>query len=1200
MKFEAGETVLLGATHYRILGHLATGAVADVYRATPVEFPDTEVIIKLVRDDAGPDPLRIEGIQHEAEVLTILNRAEDPRWPRSAGFAARLRRAQETTLQRRVVALLDSGEAAPQHPYLIQEKAPPPFERFPVESLADERRMLAVAQAVAGVIALAHRHNLALKDFEPHTKWDRICLRWLDDGERFEVKIIDWDVTGGTEDMAQDLFFFGRHLYYFLLGHHLTLGEQEQPPANLGLGTPGWERLTQGSRQILQHLLHRDPRRRYQRAEAVEADLAWWVEVLRQTDAPNALDRLQERIWQARPQGRHDRVLAVADLALRLNPPVEMRGAFELWARQAREELEKGIWQPIAHARATLLTGAYEKAAGEFAQQLQALPPESEAARLARLYQRLAQAGALLKGVHQGADVRPTPEWEALNRAVGALVKRQWDEAQSAVLEAARLQPQAAAWQPVNDLLDWSRAGLLLQEANALIARAEPRRADADRADWVKIEADRIALLEQALRKLEEAKNLASLEPDFAERWRAEQAHLQRRRDFLTRYENVDTLTAQGEETLRRGRQAEVSADLASAAEYYHRAGEAFRSALDELQAILDADPTQYRARILRERLQPRLREAEERQRETSQRAEAASQAGEALKRAREFLRQGAYGQALPHARQAAMLIEREEAQEVLAEAEAGDRLERRAVGYLETARQYLEMRNLDEAKRLAKQPRSWNGRPLKQLPDGEGLPELAGDKPFRLRTDLSDAITALLDLVNYIEEVHRRIREARLRGEHSTVITALEELAGRLKEQGHTLTDEERDWLEEAHQRLDALNRAKDILSGEPSFDLLRTVVGDLAGDPGDRARELRKRAGEAWLRLVESANLHLDAIHDLLQEGAELFEGLPIAKSISEMQRWVEQGLTIARDLTAVGGPWPTWFESDLGPYLLRLTDDLDHLIDQEAWPLLRGRHEGWWVLQKRVENWRGQLTDYLTKYLWPQLEAARERSRQRRFQEALETAQRDWVIIPESLRNGLPPDIGREGLARLIADLRARQQAEEDLHRLARQLASGELSFIEAHREADKLYLPDHPDIPVDDLTRFISDLERAAESERALYEEPRVETYASLIHRRRNLAREALPALRGETAPVVPFIPAFMLNDVDLRQGLNRRLATLQQSLRQAIFQVGGQLCQALEDRCRALSEQPEPDPKPLLLLYWQTLWWQAVAALEERQ
>jgi len=440
MKFQNGELRTLNGVSYHIQERLGRGAVSDVYLALLDSDAEARVVVKVVRDDATDDPLKVEALQCEADTLSLLNRAEDLQWIGLPDARARFSHAQKTTVQRKVIALLDTGELAPGQPLVVQEIAPPAFERFAVETPADEARLFKIAQATLDVLALAHHNDLSLKDFEPTTKGDRIRLQWLDDMQQtFALKVIDWNITGGPELMAQDLFYFGGHLYYWLTGRHVYVDSEGRTPASLGTGNPAWGTLTAGTRQLVAKLLHRDPQRRYTSVDVLAADVAWWNDILAQIGASSVFRRLDDRLWQARPAGRYDRVQAIADLALRLNPPADARQSFEQSLKQAQDELDKENWQPIAHAQVTLGTRAYEKAALEFAQQLKILPPESEAARLARIYQSLAGTGALLKQHYQGADERRSPEWETLEtRAIPALVQRHWQEAQSAFNEVKR------------------------------------------------------------------------------------------------------------------------------------------------------------------------------------------------------------------------------------------------------------------------------------------------------------------------------------------------------------------------------------------------------------------------------------------------------------------------------------------------------------------------------------------------------------------------------------------------------------------------------------------------------------------------------------------------------------------------------------------------------------------------------------------
>src|SRR5689334_2952455 len=110
MKLQAGQTVNFNGHTYEVRSQIGSGAVSDVYLATlaGAALP-VEVVIKLVRDQVGPESRQAQGARVEADVLTALNRAEDRRWASLKGLVARFNHAQQTIATRRIVRLLDSG-----------------------------------------------------------------------------------------------------------------------------------------------------------------------------------------------------------------------------------------------------------------------------------------------------------------------------------------------------------------------------------------------------------------------------------------------------------------------------------------------------------------------------------------------------------------------------------------------------------------------------------------------------------------------------------------------------------------------------------------------------------------------------------------------------------------------------------------------------------------------------------------------------------------------------------------------------------------------------------------------------------------------------------------------------------------------------------------------------------------------------------
>ena len=1157
MRIEAGQIVLLGRTSYTLTEKLGSGAVADVYRATLAGVP-TDVVVKVVRQDTTPDEegqRKIEGVRREGQVLATLNQAEDPVWGNTLGIPDRVRRAQQTASQRLVVALFDSGEMDPDQPYLVQELAPPALERFDVETLADEKRILSVAHAMARAMALAHQHNLALRDFDPRTKLDRVRMRWLDEEDRFEFKLIDWNITGGPEDVPQDLFYFGGHLYYLLLGRHLVLDVAGRPPANLGLGVPGWEWLTEGSREILQRLLHRDPVRRYRRAVELEADLAWWLDALHQADTPNAIDRLQDRIWQARPQERHDRVLAVADLAQRLGLTTEARRMFELWADQARQELEKETWLPIADARVSLLSGAYMAAVEKFSTQLRQLDERSEAARMARVLKLQAQAGHLLKQANQGDDIRPTDEWASLTRAAQALLQRQWDAAQNALQKHTAL----LTWQPVVEQLALAEAGLLFNEAADASAQAEPRRADADRADWVTVEAGHLEQLGKAINLLQQAVKKAPKEPDFKDRLQTEQARLELRQALLTRYRDAEQFREQATSYLQRGQDAGRRNDAGSAATAFTEALQALDNALTEFRAILEADAGQYRARRLQEQVQRQRGEAQHHQDLTR-----------ALTQVHKLVQRGQYNEASGHARRAADLSpDWEGVPERLAEVEVGARLEYMTKTYLETVEQYLETGNLEQANSLGQQVLHMHNQRLADLID-EPLPPVIGVRLFVLQPELNEQAAALLDQARFTGEIHDQVKDALSRGDYGMVLATLERKA----EQRYSLTTQETQWQDQARSRLEDLQQAQTRLDQAQTFDDLRQILELVpVDDLSPLAAEIRYRTGAAWRRLVTMEPDPGKATR-LLREGQGHFgdlekvvETLGAMLELAELGRRIQSQFEIApaRDLPG----WFDWSEPELQARIAQLEDNLAKLIRYTEWP----------ALQKTARGWRSQLVEHLTAYLRPRRDQAQIAVSEWDFDKALNVAQRAWDLVPEELRPNLPPDVGRDGIDRIIKGVQIRKGAESRLRTLVQALVEGKRSFIETAEGTQAISLPDG--VPTDDLRTVITELERGVTWEQARRRVPDVDTYAEVIHERRALASEAISPLDEKW--------------VRLGEPLERSRERLKTSIRE----VRRSLMQTLRQEAKTLAEHPERSPERLLKLYWQARWLAVTRREDER-
>ena len=1207
MKLEAGETITLNNTNYQVQRPLGSGAMSDVYLAELDAVPYSQVVIKIVRDDlvrrleadqSGLAPLTtgdrqellrvIEGLRREAQVLTILNRSEVayPSWPEDPDPISRSRWAQETRLERKIIALLDSGDLGPLHPFIVQEMAPAEFRRFDIKGWQDERNLIRIAHAIATVLELVHQHDLALLDFEPRTKGDRIRLQAPDPTKKqpFDLKIIDWNVTGGFQDAAQDLFFFGGHLYYFFLGWHVPLDQQKRPPSDLST-TPNWDTISEGSRQILQRLLHRDPRQRYQQAAHLVNDLIWWRNVLEQADAPNVIDIFQNYLWQARREDRYDRVLSVADLALRLDLPPEAKRSFEQRFREARDKLEEELWRPISRALATLWTGkAYAKAADEFQQQLQALPPEKEQARRARVYYQLALVGDLFKRSREGQDIRHEPAWQDLERASEALIKRDWPQAQDAIQKAIRQYPAAADWRPVSELLNMAQAGTLRYEADELRAKAEPKRDDSGREDWKQIEEAQIGFLQETVAKLEKAKQLDPLEPILAQQLQSEQEYLKLRQELLSCYRNADLLARQGREALQTAKKVENDGRHEEAEQTYRQAIQAFESAVRDLHTILEKDPAQYRAAEWLSRLQPALQAARERQQSLAQLVENHRRFDDLWSRSQEMLTWGRYSEALPLLQEATGLLpEHQKAQEQLSIAQVGAQLERLTQGYLETTRQHFRLRNLDEAQRTAEQALSFHGQPLSTLSGGQNLPPVAGMSLFVLRRAVEEPLRDLLLWIAHVKQERGKVQEAQRIGGQAQIeriVQIIDDLQAYLQEQGEILSSEESEWrnqanrwlatLDDVQQQLDQLESSLSLpgVLIEDGFERIHGVLDDLAEIPGDD--ELRNRAWRLWLRLVRNLP-DLASKRKRLEEGRHhpLLAGLKTGQDFETWLTRVETAQSIERDLeTTAGRSWPTWLD---GPEADRKLQILAQILTETFPP---GAGDVPPISRARITGWRSRLTAYLNAYLDKKLETVYKNSRQYEFSRALDFVGNLEARIPEAIR---PP--GWEQIQSFKQALETRRQAEKTMADILSNLERSSFSFQEAARRANKITLPTHPAVPVDDLKAHQAELAKAGEMEAALHETPAIDDYANLIYRRLTLAQEQLTVLSSA------------------KPGLKKQIEKLYQQLTESQKKTAEDMKQELGKQAQSLIRNPTASPLPFLQLYWQCRWWRAIGPLE---
>jgi len=662
----SGEEIILGGKTYRDVRSLGSGAMARAYAATLDSYP---VVIKRLSDRWQADSPDAEGFRKESTVLRTLNAVEDEEWPLLRSAVERAQRAASTGMRRVIVALLDDGIDENGRPYQVQEMAPPAVEVIPVIDLQSESRALAILQRVAQGIALAHQHGFALSDFEPRTKLDRVRVRWPEGGAEPEVRLIDWNITGGADLFARDLFYFGQHAYHLLAGQLLELESDGKPPHTLGMGTPTWNLLSEASHLLLSRLLQRDEARRYRSAADLTADLTWLMETFELARASSLLDRLRFRILEARGQDRYDRMLAAADLALRYDLSPGLRQNFKQWRDQAREELDKELWQPIAMARISLLAKQFSQADINFSRVLSNLDPRSEPARLARYLRLQARVGQFLRD-RTGGDPTLLNEWALLNQGVQYLIDRAWDDAAQMLQRVGEYRPELLNEAAFRDLRALATGGQALNHANEVQVRAQPLEADAQRADWAAIEEKKLATLHEANDVLDTAIKSAPAELVLDDRRQQIERELKNRQRWLR-------AVNEAEAALR---------------------DQQYRAAEDLLNQVLYENPQHFRALFLLPKAQSLTR---------SQQLKADC---------RKQLAQGNYAEALTLGHDALQLFSADtEARDLVGWAEAGQLAQQRFLADLRSANDFI-LPDLDAAIAVMQRLRSWPQSPLKNV----------------------------------------------------------------------------------------------------------------------------------------------------------------------------------------------------------------------------------------------------------------------------------------------------------------------------------------------------------------------------------------------------------------------------------------------------------------------------------------------------
>lgn len=316
-------------------------------------------------------------------------------------------------------------------PYSIQEYAPPEYENKQVGSIKDEQRVLIVMLQVAEAMGIAHSQGMALKDFKPPFKGDRIRC-----DPKGLVKIIDWNITGDNTDIPRDLIYMGGYLHSFLLGVQADVNDLPTH-YEIGKGIPNWDVISQAAKNILQRTLSRDPSYRYSSTKQLIDDLAFSIALIDKGHAAQKdnekgsagnINGLINDASYSSVQGEYNRVLAIVDIfekcQIELNEG--QKGLLGNLKDVATKELKKKDLTLIAYAKATIFTGNFEKAKSEFLKIVSIIgDPEIKAqAQLLIFLCDYSIALAQAKGCDQYSipQVRNTTEWQTAQEASDALL----------------------------------------------------------------------------------------------------------------------------------------------------------------------------------------------------------------------------------------------------------------------------------------------------------------------------------------------------------------------------------------------------------------------------------------------------------------------------------------------------------------------------------------------------------------------------------------------------------------------------------------------------------------------------------------------------------------------------------------------------------------------------------------------------------
>lgn len=983
MNLHANDEILLGTTRYRIEKSLWQSAFSAVYLATLFEKPDAFVVLKF-GSRQGSDSDRAterENLEKEAAVLRRLNEDEGLPWNKYSTVLQRWQAAQSSAPHRQIVTCLDAGEIEAEA-FLVLEHAPPEFEPPEVQTLEIEHQVWAVGRALAQVMQRAHGHDYSLSDFDPATKGDRIRVRWVQPPDQFEFKVIDWNGTGNREGIPADLLLYGRHLYFFLLGQHLTL-ENNRPPINLRLSSANWEKLTEGSRQLLSKLLHRDPTKRYVSARELLSDIDFFLDCLKDAEAPSGPRLLQDRMMLMQAKPRFDRVLIAGDLALRQAAMSDQRSGLQEAMDRARGELEKEDWVPVSQALSTMRLGDYSQAIRELADVLRVSDKESRRAHFARLYRLLAQVGDVMKKANNGAVITALPAWQACEQAVQAMTLSEpnWRHAEQLLGGAMRAEPRVANWEAVKKLQALAEAGLKAEAAAGIIETDEPL-PGLELEAWCLREAAALERLEGRVRLLLEARDKAPDEPEFQGRAEAERMMLSERRERLDAYTEAVRKQKAAQSSLSSGLQAQEDGRWQAAENAYKSAAAGFTASADCLA------PWRKRGQpavvIHAVTLSDAAAQAELAQRAAQDKWQARAAFDKACKEVQTALDRHDYAGAVIAAadaqKQALTPEQKETARCLFLASERAEELRQTDARMLEDGIRMLERWSYSEAQTVADGILHRHHNTLSELGMADKLPAVVGRTVYQVPAEIRDRAAQLKQTAAFVLSRLAQVAVDQAAHCHMAVRDGLREIADRLQALNGSLADDESAWLADAEHWLTTEETAQEALNApKPDITQLRTAAATLRDTPGPAAVRLRASLRSRWLsalrsdstRDLDSVQAELETIYDCLPETSAESDAGGGPLWLVKLARQAQRQLTMESDAALP----PVFQAPGEDPLIIRqqlaqLDRDL-RTLEQSDWPVLRAQ-----ALDRR----RTLQEDHLAAFFASWLELARASANER----------------------------------------------------------------------------------------------------------------------------------------------------------------------------------------------------------------------------